>query len=143
MMDGVPAMEAIFLKRRKKPFKSFEKMKVRLVADADQQDTLRQPRPPVLYSLCWWLQRMRNRTLQLYQNADMTLEVPVYLRLERTMFDFVSNNPKYNTYVDARGGGIVVLLKNALCMGAWKDYGNGSRIRVYPCLLRDLGFFTL
>jgi hypothetical protein len=49
-----------------------------------------------------------------FLNADMTLGVPVYMRLDRTMTDFITGvDEKYRKYADA-GGGTVVHLKKAL-----------------------------
>ena len=47
-------------------------------------------------------------------NADMSQEIPVHMRLDRTMSMFITNiDDRYKRYVDA-GGGIIVHLKKAL-----------------------------
>ena len=49
-----------------------------------------------------------------YLNADMTMGVPVHMRLDRTMTDIIiSIDPRYGKYTDARGG-VTVHLKKAL-----------------------------
>lgn len=43
-----------------------------------------------------------------YLNADMTLGVPVHMRLDQTMTEIVTDiDARYSKYVDARGGVIV------------------------------------
>ena len=61
-----------------------------------------------------------------FLNADMTLGVPVHMRLDRTMSDFVTEmDGRYRKYINT-GGGIIVQLKKALygCVessGLWYD----------------------
>ena len=45
-----------------------------------------------------------------YLNADMTMDMPGHMRLDRIMTDIIIDiDPKYGKYADARGGGAGVV----------------------------------
>ena len=108
------------------PDGSFHKLKARLVAGGDQQDkSLSEDlsSPTVSTSAVFTLlaiaahEERRVAVVDIsgaYLNADMSLEVPVHMHLDRNMTDLILDiDPKYSKYTDARGG-VTVHLEEAL-----------------------------
>ena len=117
---------SMFIKRKNNPDGSFQKLKARLVAGGDQQnkelyDDLSSPTvstSAVFTMLAVAAHEKRHVAVVdisgAFLNADMTLGVPVHMRLDRTMSAFVMEiDDKYRKYVDS-GGGLIVHLKKAL-----------------------------
>jgi Reverse transcriptase (RNA-dependent DNA polymerase)/Zinc knuckle len=117
---------SMFLKRKTHPDGSFDKYKARLVAGGDQQDkTLYDDlsSPTVSTSSVFTIiaiaaHEKRHAAVvdigSAFLNAEMSKGVPVYMRLDKIMSEFlVKINPKYSGYRD-RNGTITVLLKKAL-----------------------------
>ena len=129
---------SMFLKKKNNPDGSFQKLKARLVAGGDQQDKglyddLSSPTvsTSAVFTMLAVAAHERRRVAVVdisgaFLNADMSLSVPVHMRLDRTMTDFLTTiDDRYKKYVDA-GGGIVVHLRKALygCVesaGLWYD----------------------
>lgn len=120
---------SMFLKRKNNPDGSFQKLKARLVAGGDQQDkglyddlsSLTVSTSAVFTMLAVAAHEKRHVAVvdisRAYLNADMSLGVPVHMRLDRTMIMFITNiDDRYKKYVDADGG-IIVHLKMALYGG--------------------------
>lgn len=116
----------MFLKQKNIPDGSFIKLKARLVTGGDHQDkSLYEDlsSPTVSTSAVFTLltvaahEERRVAVVDIsgaYLNADMALEMPVHMRLDRTMTDLIIDiDPKYSKYTDARGG-VTVHLKKAL-----------------------------
>ena len=108
------------------PNGSFLKLKARLVAGGDQQDkSLYEDlsSPTVSTSAVFTLLAIaahEKRAVAVvdisgaYLNADMALETPVHMRLDRPMSDHIIDiDPTYSKYTDTRGG-VTVHLKKAL-----------------------------
>ena len=117
---------SMFLKKKNNPDGSFQKLKARLVAGGDQQDKglyddLSSPTvsTSAVFTMLAVAAHERRRVAVVdisgaFLNADMSLSVPVHMRLDRTMTDFLTNiDDRYKKYTDA-GGGVVVHLKKAL-----------------------------
>ena len=111
---------SMFLKRKNNPDGSFLKLKARLVAGGDQQDKELYDdlsSPTVSTSAVFTLlavSAFEKRQVSVvdisgaFLNADMRLGVPVHMRLDRTMTNFITTiDNRYKKYVDA-GGGVVV-----------------------------------
>ena len=134
MQRSATIRSSMFLKRKNNPDGSFLKLKARLVAGGDQQDKgLYEDlsSPTVSTSAVFTLiavaayEKRHVAVVDIsgaYPNADMTLGVPVYMRLDKTMTGILTDiDPRYKKYIDARGG-VIVHLKNAL-------YGCGGEHR--------------
>ena len=117
---------SMFLKQKNNPDGSFLNLKARLVAGGDQQDKglyedLSSPTvsTSAVFTLLAVAAHEKRRVAVVdisgaYLNADMTLDVPVHMRLDRTMSDIIIDiDPTYGKYTDARGG-VTVHLKKAL-----------------------------
>ena len=126
MQRATTIRSSMFLKQKNNPDGSFIKLKARLVAGGDQQDkSLYEDlsSPTVSTSAVFTLltvaahEERRVAVVDIsgaYLNADMALEMPVHMRLDRTMTDLIIDiDPKYSKYTDARGG-VTVHLKKAL-----------------------------
>ena len=117
---------SMFVKRKNYPDGSFEKYKARLVAGGDQQDKnlyddLSSPTvstSAVFTMLAVSAQEHRSCAVVdiggAYLNAHMDIGVKVYMRLDRTITDFMLQlDPAYGRYTDDKGR-VVVLLKKAV-----------------------------
>ena len=117
---------SMFLKAKYHPEGTFDKLKARLVAGGDQQDkTLYDDlsSATVSTSSVFTLAAVAahvDRCIAVvdidgaFLNADMGDKVPVHMRLDRTMSEFlVTLSPSYTTYVDDRGG-LTIRLDKAL-----------------------------
>ena len=117
---------SMFLKKKNNPDGSFLKLKARLVAGGDQQDKglyedLSSPTVSTsgVFTLLAVAAHEKRHVAVVdisgaYLNADMTLGVPVHMRLDRTMTGMITGiDPGYTKYIDARGG-VTVHLKKAL-----------------------------
>ena len=126
---------SMFLKQKNNPDGSFLKLKARLVAGGDQQDKglyedLSSPTVSTcaVFALLTVAAHEKQRVAVAdisgaYLNADMMMDVPVHMRLDRTMTDIIiSIDPRYGKYTDARGG-VTVQLKKALYGVALKELG--------------------
>ena len=126
----------MFLKQKNNPNGSFLKLKARLVAGGDQQDkSLYEDlsSPTVSTSAVFTLlaiaahEERRVSVVDIsgaYLNADMALEIPVHMRLDRTMTDLIIDiDPTHSKYTDARGG----------VKGALRVPGCGMRIYMLLC----------
>ena len=126
MQRAATIRSSMFLKQKNNPNGSFLKLKARLVAGGDQQDkSLYEDlsSPTVSTSAVFTLlsiaahEERRVAVVDIsgaYLNADMALETPVHMRLDRTMTDLIIDlDPTYSKYTDARGG-VTVHLKKAL-----------------------------
>ena len=116
----------MFLKQKNNPDGGFLKLKARLVAGGDQQDKglyedLSSPTVSTcaVFTLLTVAAHEKRRVAVVdisgaYLNADMTMDVPVHMFLDRTMTDIIiSIDPRYGKYTDARGG-VTSHLKKAL-----------------------------
>ena len=114
------------MKRKNNPDGSFLKLKARLVAGGDQQDKglyedLSSPTvsTSAVFTLLAVAAHEKRHVAVVdisgaYLNADMTLGVPVHMRLDQTMTEIIIDiDARYSKYVDARGG-VIVHLKKAL-----------------------------
>ena len=126
MQRATTIRSSMFLKQKNNPDGSIHKLKGRLVAGGDQQDkSLYEDlsSPTVSTSAVFTLlavaayEERRVAVIDIsgaYLNADMSLEVPVHMRLDCTMTDLILDiDPKYSKYTDARGG-VTVHLEEAL-----------------------------
>ena len=126
MQRATTIRSSMFLKQKNNPNGSFLKLKARLVAGGDQQDKslyedLSSPTvsTSAVFSLLAIAAHEERRVAVVdisgaYLNADMALETPVHMRLDRTMADLIIDiDPTYSKYTDARGG-VTVHLKKAL-----------------------------
>ena len=117
---------SMFIKKKNHPDGTFQKLKARLVAGGDQQnkdlyESLSSPTVSTssVFTMLGVSAHEGRHVAVLdvsgaFLNAEMTLGVPVHMKLDRTMSEFIVGIDKsYSKYVDA-GGGIVVLLKKAL-----------------------------
>ena len=101
MQRATTIRSSMFLKQKNNPDGSFHKLKARLVAGGDQQDrSLYEDlsSPTVSTSAVFTLlvvaahEKRRVAVVDIsgaYLNADMSLEVPVHMRLDRTMTDLI------------------------------------------------------
>ena len=144
MQRATTIRSSMFLKQKNNPNGSFLKLKARLVAGGDQQDkSLYEDlsSPTVSTSAVFTLlsiatHEKRNVAVVdisgAYLNADMTLDVPVHMRLDRTMTDLIIDiDLTYNKYTDTRGG-VTVHLKKALygrveSSGLWYENLHATR----------------
>ena len=133
---------SMFLKRKTHPDGTFDKYKARLVAGGDMQDkSLYEDlsSPTVSTSSVFTVIAIAAHEGRLaavvdigsaFLNADMPKNVPVHMRLDKTMSEFmVKINPGYSQYRD-RNGTVTVLLRKALygCVqSAALWYGNLGR----------------
>ena len=117
---------SMFLKKKNNPDGSFQKLKARLVAGGDQQDkdlyeNLSSPTVSTssVFTMIGVSAHEGRHVAVLdvsgaFLNAEMTLGVPVHMKLDRTMSELIAEiDWSYSKYVDA-GGCIIVLLKKAL-----------------------------
>ena len=115
---------SMFIKAKYLPDGRFDKLKARLVAGGDQQDkTLYDDlsSATVSTSAVFTLASVgahEHRMVAVvdiggaYLNADMGSEIPVHMRLDKTMSEFlVTLDPSYRAFLDNRGGVTVVLEK--------------------------------
>lgn len=117
---------SMFLKRNTHPDGRVDKYKARLVAGGDQQDknlyddlsspTVSTSAVLTIAAVCAHEQR-HAAVVDIggaFLNASMTTGVPVHMRLDKTMSDFlIALDSTYSKFTDDRGR-IVVLLKKAL-----------------------------
>ena len=117
---------SMFLKRKTHSDGRFDKYKARLVAGGDQQnknlyDDLSSPTvsTSAVFTIAAIYTHERRHAAVVdiggaFLNASMTTEVPVHMRLDKTMSDFlIAVNSGYGRLADDRGR-VVVLLKKAL-----------------------------
>jgi Reverse transcriptase (RNA-dependent DNA polymerase) len=115
---------SMFLKRKTHPDGSFDKYKARLVAGGDMQDKKLYEdlsSPTVATSSVFTIAAIaahEGRHVAViggaFLNAKMQKSVPVYMRLDKIMTEYLIRiNPKYNEFRQ-RNGTITVLLKKAL-----------------------------
>jgi Reverse transcriptase (RNA-dependent DNA polymerase) len=117
---------SIFLKAKYHPDGTFDKLKARLVAGGDQQDkslyhdlSSATVSTSAVFTLAA-VAAQKGRHVAVvdiggaFLNADMGKDVPVHMRLDKTMSEFLTSlDPSYRTFVDDRGG-VAVKLKKAL-----------------------------
>jgi hypothetical protein len=117
---------SMFLKRKTHPDGRFDKYKARLVAGGDQQnknlyDDLSSPTvsTSAVFTIAAICAHERRHAAVVdiggaFLNASMTTGVPVHMRLDKTMSDFlIALNSGYGRFADDKGR-VVVLLKKAL-----------------------------
>ena len=142
---------SMFLKQKNNPDGSFLMLKARLIAGGDQQDKgldedLSSPTVSTcaVFTLFTVVAHEKRRVAVVdisgaYLNADMTMDVPVHMHLDRTMTDIIiSIDPRYGKYTDARAG-LTVHLKKALydCVesaGLWYENLHATMLELgYLC----------
>jgi Reverse transcriptase (RNA-dependent DNA polymerase) len=107
---------SMFLKKKNNPDGSFQKLKARLVAGGDQQDkdlyeNLSSPTVSTssVFTMIGVSAHEGRHVAVLdvsgaFLNAEMTLWVPVHMKLDRTMSEFIAEiDWSYSKYVDAGG----------------------------------------
>lgn len=117
---------SMFLKRKTHPDGTFDKYKARLVAGGDMQDkklydNLSSPTVSTssVFAIIAIAAHEKRSTAVVdigsaFLNADMSAGIPVYMRLDKTMSEYmIKINPKYGRFREANGT-ITVLLKKAL-----------------------------
>jgi Reverse transcriptase (RNA-dependent DNA polymerase) len=112
---------SMFLKAKYHPDGTFDKLKARLVAGGDQQDktlyddlSLATVSTSSVFTLAAVAHEHRRIAVVDIGGADMGDKVPVHMRLDGTMSEFlVTLDPSYLTYIDDRGG-LTVKLDKAL-----------------------------
>jgi Reverse transcriptase (RNA-dependent DNA polymerase) len=140
---------SMFLKAKYFLDGTFDKLKARLVAGGDQQDKSLYEElssATVSMSSVFTLAAMaayEKRTVAVvdiagaFLNPDMSQGIPVHMRIDRTMTDFlITLDPSYSRYRDDRGG-LTVKLEKALygCVESSSLWYNNLR-----ATLKDLGY---
>ena len=117
---------SMFLKGKYHPDGTFDKLKARLVAGGDQQDkslytdlSSATVSTSAVFTLAAVAAHEQRHVAVVdiggaFLNADMGQEVPVHMRLDKTMTEFLTTlDPSYRTFADDKGG-VTVRLKKAL-----------------------------
>jgi Reverse transcriptase (RNA-dependent DNA polymerase) len=117
---------SMFLKAKYHPDGTFDKLKARLVAGGDQQDkslytdlSSATVSTSAVFTLAAVAAHEQRRVAVVdiggaFLNADMGHKVPVHMRLDKTMTEFlITLDPSYRTFIDSKGG-VTVKLRKAL-----------------------------
>jgi Reverse transcriptase (RNA-dependent DNA polymerase) len=141
----------MFLKAKYLPDGTFDKLKARLVAGGDQEDktlydelssaTVSTSSVFTLASIAAYEKRSVAVVdiAGAFLNASMEQSIPVHMRLDRTMFDFlITFDPTYRTFQDERGGLTVRLVKALYgCVESFSLWYENLRVTMV-----DLGYKT-
>ena len=116
----------MFLRAKYLPDGSFDKLKARLVAGGDQQDkslyddlSSATVSTSSVFTLAAVAAHEHRHVAVVdiggaFLNANMSQRVPVHMRLDKTMTEFIATlDPSYRAYLDDRGG-VTVRLDKAL-----------------------------
>jgi Reverse transcriptase (RNA-dependent DNA polymerase) len=117
---------SMFLKAKYHPDETFDKLKARLVAGGDQQDnslytdlSSATVSTSAVFTLAAEAAHEGRHVAVVdiggaFLNADMGKDLPIHMRLDKTMTEFLTTlDPTYRSHVDDRGG-VTVRLQKAL-----------------------------